>query len=263
MRPILFVLAFAGTALVTFYHFHNIAADTVDNSRDSGNLVALAILGFALSALPIGFAVLLRRRRGTLWFGTVHLALHATFLFLIMISSSPGHSSPGDHYAPLIGMILVAIWVVQMLLVAGGLCRTEDGSLVRSVINTAFAIPIAVIGGWALGIIAWSEVVPKVILREAEIVAHGRPYCLEAAGQRVSGLRNLTGLSVRARSDNGFTLNFHVLMVIGTGEDRGYANWSFRRRMFLPLSAYARSGLHLDEVEHCQPVPDFAARLLR
>jgi hypothetical protein len=63
---------------------------------------------------------------------------------------------------------------------------------------------------------------------------------------------------MRAPNADGWTFSFHALLVIGTGADRRYMNWSYRSGGLAPVTDHAREALHLDKEARCTPVAHFA-----
>jgi hypothetical protein len=119
-------------------------------------------------------------------------------------------------------------------------------------------VAVPLLGGWVLGILLWSTMIPPQIVSAAEEAAGDRSYCIDVDGQPALGARDLTGLSVHARNDAGWSWNFHALLVIGPAAERSYMNWSYRSGRFEPVKDSTRTGLHLDQQAKCTPKAHFA-----
>jgi hypothetical protein len=113
----------------------------------------------------------------------------------------------------------------------------------------------ALVGGWASGVLVWSERLPKRVAAAAELAAQGKPYCLDVLGRPATRRRDLTGLRMRAPS--GWSSNFHALLVIGES-DRTYMNWSYRTGKFELMSADALARSRAGEFARCTPARHFA-----
>lgn len=123
------------------------------------------------------------------------------------------------------------------------------------------AIVITLLGGWFAGVAVWSLKLPSKVLAAAKVEAQEKPYCIEAADTPVHSKIDLNALNMYARHDSGYTMYFHGLLVIGTGGDRKYMNWSYRQERFNPVSERAREGLHLDTKARCTPILNFGESL--
>ena len=202
-------------------------------------------------ASSIGAAVL-RRGRLLLTIAEVHAAHLAALVVVSWATFSPGHSSPGDGLAHAVLIVLTTVLLVEVAVVLGADATWTPDRLPGRVFT---GLSAALLGGWALGILVWSERMPTRVAAAAEAASGENPYCLEVAGRPAQGARDLTGIAMKAPNAGGWSYSFHALLVIGDPVERRYMNWSYRSGRFEPVRDSARNGLHLDKSVRCTPVP--------
>ena len=136
--------------------------------------------------------------------------------------------------------------------------------IILAVIGVAIVCPFAQIG---------------LIGAQAQYFANGRPYCIEASGNRfllykpVGSLLQLNGFALQAPFVNtGTTIgsgsgshgviqsNFHALLVVNTGSAPEWRNWSYWHQHFDRLTPQQAKATHLYSPE-CQPQADFVLKL--
>jgi hypothetical protein len=127
--------------------------------------------------------------------------------------------------------------------------------------------------------IVWPFAQISLIGAQAQYFANGRPYCIEASGNRflhyrpVASLLELNGFILHAPFVNtGTTIgsgsgshgviqsNFHALLVVNTGSAPEWRNWSYWHQHFDRLTPQDVKDNLLYEVD-CQPQADFVLKL--
>jgi hypothetical protein len=249
-----------GCAAMTFYYFDNYPAFAAGTRGPPLWRAWSFVLTVLLAAAPVLWVVaLVARTSAALAALETHAALLSVFLFITIVTQSAGHASPGDAFGGMIvfGLFIVfAAEVIVAVITRFGLKDASDSNHYLQLAYPCFAIPL--IGGWLLGILAWSTMFPPRIASAAETAAGDRPYCIDVDGRPAQKARDLAGLSAHAHSDDGWTTNFHALLVVGAGADRTYSNWSYRSGRFEPLNERTREALHLDAQVKCAPAVHFA-----
>jgi hypothetical protein len=115
----------------------------------------------------------------------------------------------------------------------------------------------AVLGGWASGVLVWSERLASRVAAAAELAAQEKPYCLDVVSRPATSRRDLTGMRMLAPIKDGWSSSFHGLLVIGDG-DRTYMNWSYRSGKFEVVSPDGLARSRAGEFVRCTPAPNFA-----
>lgn len=194
---------------------------------------------------------------------TINIAkIHAAFclsfyLFATLTKGSPGHSSPLGDLGGLIEITLYGILLFELALIQVAITRKNRKGIIEQELPFAFTLTtLALFGGCSLGIIIWSTLLPSKVIAEAELAANGKPYCFSAKSRR-----DLTGINMYSRDDNGFTWSFHKLMTVGEGTEKIYMNWSYRQGKFDLIADYTRKAMHLEDIQDCTPKPHFALDL--
>jgi hypothetical protein len=130
-------------------------------------------------------------------------------------------------------------------------------------------------GGSLVGLFGWSFAIMGLMVRQAEAIADGRPYCLQVGTDRmgiykpVTSLFDLRGLKLRApgvlRIPNnpswGVIRNYHAVLAVEA--DNGVVdwwNWSHRRGQFTVMST-AGAGYPYPSQAACVADTHFARRL--
>jgi len=149
--------------------------------------------------------------------------------------------------------ILVLVLVAEALLAEATRLRVKKAAADGEVPFVYVGLTTALLAGWFAGFLIWSAMLPRQIIAAAEAAAGDRPYCIDVGEKPAQTASDLSGLSTRAATNNGWTLRFHALLVIGEAAHRRYMNWSYRTGRFEPVSDYAREGLHLDGLAKCAP----------
>lgn len=255
-------IATAFSAFTTFSYFHNFVALTAGR-RDPplGDHFILLLNSLLLSAPVILVFVVIWPVRALIVASSAHAAIFVSLLTITTITFRPGHGSFGDSVAPIILTVLWLILAVEFVMIFIALARSwEDRPGVAS-LSTFSCLTVPLVGGWALGVLAWSETLPTKVIEFAEAFAGSRSYCLEADGEPVDSRRDLVAWSMLAANRGGYSANFHALMVIGYETERTYANWSYRLGRFVPVSEDARANIHLDREVKCEPSEHFLLKL--
>lgn len=263
-RISIFVLCIVAgiSAAVTFAYFDNFAAVLeARNDRSIASTASWLFLYFVLSGLLLPFAAAIWLRPATIFPAFIHAASYVSLVTILAVTSRPGHGSAGAVFVPLIWLILVVVLAFELAIIAIALSRKREQLSGMAILFAFPGLTAAFLGGWFIGVVTWSETLPRQVVAAAEKMAAGRPFCLEANGKPVDGLRDLIALSMLAPSNGGFEPHFHGLMVIGSSQERTYANWSFRSGSFEPIPEAVAIGHHLDEESRCTPSENFLAGL--
>jgi hypothetical protein len=128
----------------------------------------------------------------------IHAALYAVFMVILAVTIQPGHSL-ADSFTDLILTILIGILVFELFLLVIAIHQSPPAA--REIAGAPWlftSLTFALLGGWAAGVVVWSETVPARIVAAAESAAGDKAYCLVVDGRAVSDRRDLTGLSVHA-----------------------------------------------------------------
>lgn len=264
IRISIFVLCIVAgiSAAVTFAYFDNYAAVLeARNDRSIASTASWLLLYFVLSGLLIPLAAAIWPRPATMFPAFIHAASYVSLVTILAVTSRPGHGSAGTVFVPLIWLILVVVLAVELAMIATALSRKREQLPSMAILFAFPGLIAAFLGGWLIGVVTWSETLPVRVITSAEEMAVGRPYCLETNNKPVNSRRDLTALLMLAPSNGGFEPYFHSLMVIGSGDRRVYANWSFRKGGFELVSDAARAGFHLDDDPRCTPTENFPSRL--
>jgi hypothetical protein len=234
---------------------------SLDKSWTLGKSGLWASLLF-FAATPVVWGIALRARRTLpLAFLKFHAALISAYV-LVNIAFAPDESG-----SAIFGFgFCLAILGADALIARIAWARMQESR--RDIYHSIFiylGLTASIFAGCFVGIQLWSPTVPPRIIAAAETTAGDRPYCIEVDGHPARNAGELTGLSMPLHVS--FTLNFRALLVIDSsrpyfGEwkrpDRTYLNWSYRDWRFVPVSDYAREGLHLDYQVKCTALAHFA-----
>lgn len=258
IMPLLLCVALCAAA-ATFAYFDNFASLT-DGRRGAplagfwpGLLVALL-----LSAPILAIGVVVWPTRTMIVLCSLHAAVFTSFLAITTVTFRPEHSSIGDSLGPAVLLILWQVLVVELVMIFIALPRSPDINAHGTFRSVFAGLTIPLLVGWLVGVLTWSEMLPSRVITGAETIAASRPYCVEVDGMPTKSRRSL--VAWRMLADNGGN-NFHALMVIGSGAERNYANWSYRLGRFVPVSEDARANIHLDREVKCQPSEHFLFKL--
>lgn len=265
-RISIFVLCIVAgiSAATTFVYFDNYAAVLeARNDRSIASTASWLFLYFVLSGLLIPLAAAIWPKPATMFPALIHAASYVSLVTILAVTSRPGHGSAGAVFVPLIWLILVVVLAFELAMIAIALSRKREQLSGMAILFVFPGLIAAFLGGWFIGMVTWSETLPQQVVAAAEKMAVGRPYCLEANNKPVDSRRELTALLMLAPSNGGFEPYFHSLMVIGSGDRRVYANWSFRKGGFELISDRARAGFNLDDDLRCTPTENFPSRLIR
>ena len=250
------VCAAVAVGLSTFITLDGLAS----NPALSADLARLMFRLCVALVLTIPVAILVAAIGGAT--GAKVAALHLAGLGLvamgILTTPTPGHGTPGDRLVvPALWLLLLPISVEAGTVFWSAVRRWDSGG--GSALKLWLWATGLVFVGWGLGLVAWSERVPSRIIAAAEAASGGGPYCLDVVDRAARTRRDLTGFSAHAPNEAGWTWSFHVLMVIGDGSERGYANWSYRTGRFEPLGRETVSAL--SSTPKCSPARGFAPAL--
>ncbi|MCI0756508.1 hypothetical protein [Teichococcus vastitatis] len=138
---------------------------------------------------------------------------------------------------------------------SGGLLRPKQ------VLGSVLGFACSLIGGFALGTALWSATLPNQIIRAAENLAGGYPYCLQTRNGTPRHISELEGLKILTADGGRVSPNFHVLLVIEAEGGQRYANWSFRRAVFKNVDKVVLHSLRSQLV--CLPQDALGERLRR
>jgi hypothetical protein len=227
-----------------------------------GGLAQFALGLFTFLAPVFFVAALLAPSQQWIAAAKAHAAAYIAFMVVLTITFEGGHSSPGDAFVDLVFAVLLAILAIELIVLLIAVERSPPAA--REVDGAPWfftALVCALLGGWAIGVLLWSETVPARIMAAAESAAGEVPYCLIVDGRVASRSRDLTGLSAHSASSSGYHWNFHAVLVTETGPTKAYWNWSYKTGRFEKLSERASSGSLLESIAKCQPVSHFARRL--
>ncbi|HEY8336341.1 MAG TPA: hypothetical protein VIQ05_21340 [Tardiphaga sp.] len=248
----------AGAAVATFAYFALYPAlDSAVRAFATTGLILL-VIGWILLLL----VVLLYPVRELIAAVKVHAAIYCSYLVIMALTAEPGHSSPIDGLEHAILAFLFGLLFVELLVLLVSIARSPQTD--RAFAGGAWLFPgltIALLGGWGVGVMVWSETVPARVVAAAEGEAGDQPYCLNVVGRRVQSRRDLTGLSMHSPNAGGYFWRLHALLVMEESAGKSFFNWSYKARRFERLSDKAQTALHLDERSYCQPVPHFARDL--
>ncbi len=250
------------SAIASFEFFTNYPALISGDNRFVNSDPLTVILLFSAAAVALLGAAILFPSKASIAAAKIYAALWAALVIVSYITLEPGHSSPGGGLVVATEILFVGILIFELVIIQVATSRLPQADRELSKSPWLFTgVTAALVGGWAAGVLAWSETVPAHVVAAAEKEAGDRPYCLDVVGDPARSLRDLTGRSMHATNYSGWTYQFHALLVAGEGADRTYSNWSYRTGRFETVSDHARDGLHLDEGRHCQPAPHFARDL--
>ena len=249
------------SALATLTYFNNFSA-FVEGGRSPplAGLWLTVLIALLLLAPFILVAVVIWPIGALIVVSSAHSAIFFSLLTITSITFRPDKSL-GGSLAPLILTVLWLTLAVEFVMIFIALGRSREVELRATFLSTFASFAMPLIGGWALGVLAWSETLPAQVIESAEITAGSRPYCVEADGEPVDSRRDLVAWSMLAANRGGYSANFHALMVIGSETERTYANWSYRLGRFVPISGDARANLHLDREVKCEPSEHFLLKL--
>jgi hypothetical protein len=138
------------------------------------------------------------------------------------------------------------------------------------------AAQLKVAGGAVAGIFIWSFLNIALVLGQSEIIAWGRPYCLQVAASQfscyvagncvsrykpVSSLMDLNGLKMHTPFTSGggsseFQDAYHAVLIVNQGDVVEWRHWSYAGQHFIRHDNARGFGRPA-----CQPVSYFASRL--
>lgn len=193
-----------------------------------------------------------------------HAALYTATVLAIFAMVTQHH---GNGFAALAQLIdwseNIGVLLGDAIVVAIAAKRIRTSSPDRKGLQFVYVgLTVAFLGGWYAGVLAWSSAFRPRLVVAVETLVQDQPYCIEVDGRPVRTADDITGLRMRARNEEGWTYNFHALLVIGARPDRTYLNWSYRSGHFEPVTSKARLDLHLDDRVTCKPVMHFALNLM-
>lgn len=250
------------SAAMTFAYFDNYAAVLeARNDRSIASTASWLFLYFVLSGLLIPLAAAIWPKPATMFPAFIHAASYVSLVTILAATSRPGHGSAGAVFVPLIWLILVVVLAFELAMIAIALSRKREQLSGMAILFAFPGLIAAFLGGWLIGVVTWSEMLPEQVIAAAKERAAGKSSCLEVNNKAVERRRDLTALSMLAPNNGGFEPYFHSLMVIGSGDRRVYANWSFRMGGFELISDRARAGFNLDDDPRCTPTENFLSRL--
>ena len=254
-------LACAAFTFTYFDHYPAFAHGSRGPPLLGARMFALALL--FVSAPFLCLLALATREAGPIAALDSHVAIYAAFLFITAATDSPGHSSPAEIGGSAILFVLFIVLGVEVLLALVAHGRMEDPAGHSGYRPFIFVgVATSLFGGWMLGVLAFSAVLAPRVIAAAEAAAGDRPYCVDVDGRAARSAFDFSAPSMHAANHDGWTYNFHALLVIGAGADRTYMNWSYRSGRFEPLTESARANLHLDAQAKCAPVAHFAANMM-
>jgi hypothetical protein len=107
-------------------------------------------------------------------------------------------------------------------------------------------IHLCVVGAIIGAVLTWSVANIGLIVWQAQLFAHGRPYCIQIGGRGLdyapaTSLVELNGISLHARPDrHGIPVGYHALLVIETADGLEWQNWSYLFQKFVLIPPKAR-----------------------
>lgn len=208
-------------AAISFWYFDSYP-ELMAASTNIFRLWSLSLMTLTALMPFVSIAVFVAPVR-VLIFARIHAAIYFSFITItVLISGSPGHSSPGSGFGVLIETAIYIIIFIELLLIELASQRGKrKGYFPTEWLFTLTSL--AIIGGCSLGILIWSTLLPHKVITAAEEAAAGREYCFGASSKA-----ELTGIKMYSRDYNGFTWSFHNLMVIKGDNGIFYMNWSYR-----------------------------------
>jgi hypothetical protein len=253
----MFILPFIafGCGVIAFNILNNLPAFSTGSQESLLHRSwSTALEIFVVSAPLLWIIALIAREPLSLAFLKVHAALYTAFLVATIASNSPGHSSPAEAFAGIVlGFLFIILVGDAIAIMVARIATTRSRTNRKDPEFVYVGVTLALLCGGYAGVLAWSSTLPPRIISAAEAVTQGRPYCIDVDGRPARAARDLTGLSMRAPNVDGWTFNFHALLVVAAGSDRNYFNWSYKRDHFELVSPSARVNLHLDENTRCVP----------
>jgi hypothetical protein len=199
----------------------------------------VAILGIGTTAHQILTAVAVTRSfaRAFAWASAVLLAC---VLVIPLATARP---------AGLIILLVIAIAVAAVFI---GLRILKRATIARS-----FALVLG--GATGLFALAGLALIP-VVVKQAETLASGAPYCIQVANgtaeySQAESLLELSGITMRASGFSGRSFAFHAVLVVEGNGTPSFFNWSYRRGGWLKYVSGPRP------IVHCQARQQFARQL--
>jgi hypothetical protein len=164
----------------------------------------------------------------------VHAALYTGWVVVMFAMVTHHHGGGFAALAPLID------WFVNIVVLAGDAIvvviaykrRRTSSPDSKGPQFVYVGLTAVLLGGWYAGVLSWSSALHPRLIAAVETLAQDQTYCIEVDGRPVRTADDLTGLTMRARNEGGWTYNFHALLVVGAGADRTYLNWSYRSGQF-------------------------------
>lgn len=246
-------------AFVSFIYFNFYPFLMTEGGESPIGLLGVDILTVLLILMPfLMIAAIMRPQKEIILVARIHAGIFLTLLLLTSFAGgSSGHSSPGAGIGKAIMLILYSIIGIEFFLIflIGHFSKQKNMRII------SLLIPAVVIGGWGFGVLFWSLKYVPYVIKQAELAGFEKDYCLLAAGKPVLSLAGLMPLNMYASDRNGYTWNFHGLMILGEDNDRHYMNWSFREGKFNLINEQTQKRMHLDKGRQCKPMPHFAKNL--
>lgn len=148
-------------------------------------------------------------------------------------------------------------WVAYLIAIAA-VAGTGAAGVFTGRPRVGHALGFITSGALAAYLAVATALLPRVA-DQAESVAGDAPYCIQVASNvggydAASTLLDLSGLTMWARGNsNGGYLQYHAVLVVGTGAEPRLFNWSYRQRTWTRLAG--------KPVVYCRPQPGFVQQL--
>jgi hypothetical protein len=128
-------------------------------------------------------------------------------------------------------------------------------------------------GGITAAIAIWSFLNIAIMTAQAQIIAAGRPYCIQVAKDNhgrykpVQSLMDMNGLKMNAPFSRGgssdFQFAFHAVLSIEREFNIEWRHWSYRQQRFVPFKETSAwpTQVRIREGKGCERKPNFAKGL--
>jgi hypothetical protein len=129
---------------------------------------------------------------------------------------------------------------------------------------------LKIAGGSVAALIVWSFVNIGLVIAQSELIAWGKPYCLQVAGDHlgrykpVSSLMDLNGLKMHTAFASGggsgvYQFAYHGVLVIDLDDALEWRHWSYTTQHFVRHNNWR--GIASAGRPVCEPRSHFASQL--
>lgn len=235
--------------------------------------VAVALFGPLVLVAWSVFALRRWRAQTLLWVRRAVLS-HAVAAFLFALPSCWALLAglPDQNFLvsdrifnPFFGVFSALIGVIDLALL--GLLPKSSSD--REMLGRYRKLTLAVGGGALLAVAIWPFAIAALAATEAEIMAGGRPYCIQVSADHHGGYRGVTSISdmngLKMQAPAGFIMvdqdNFHAMLIIEMPDARlAWRNWSYSWDWFVLLPEETVKAMYLRRPD-CEPKAHFARQL--